>query len=57
MTEAIAKLQAYRAQLKKQGRLIEARAVEHCLCLLRASGNKLDKPVQTADSAHCTHSQ
>lgn len=35
VTEAIAKLQAYRAQLKKAGRLIEARAVEHCITLVR----------------------
>lgn len=57
MEDAIAAMQAYRARLIKAGRLIEARSVEHCIGLLRSSGNKLDKPAQTADSAHCTHSQ
>lgn len=35
MEDAIAALKAYRAQLKKAGRLIEARAVAHCLHLIR----------------------
>ena len=30
-------LQAYRAHLVKAGRLLEARAVTHCLKLIRAS--------------------
>lgn len=37
MTAEIAALQAYRTMLIKAGRTLEARAVEHCIKLVRAS--------------------
>lgn len=35
MAEVLAALTAYRAKLKAQGRLLEARAVERCLEIVR----------------------
>ena len=35
--EPIAALQAYRARLLKAGRLLEARAVERCIALVKKS--------------------
>lgn len=34
-TDPVVRLQAYRARLLKSGRLLEARAVEHCIELAR----------------------
>lgn len=42
--DAIDRLKAYRDNLKKRGKLLEAQAVERCIELVKSSGKSLKAP-------------